>query len=153
MRSGNLETLKLKILGIRLGLLKASGSYALSIPTSCLIEVLRFSEDDYLWCATSDLSAAEITKTHNAKVKLKFVQRENGLFIKLAGRAEVIGTPAAAEDLNSNNSAGHHHKPVTLKIKIEYADCFKKRSTSRYTSFLQSISHFATSRAFANRGA
>ena len=153
MRPGNLETLKLKIQRIRLGLLKASGSYALSIPTSCLIEVLRFSEDDYLWCTTADLSAAEITKTHNAKVKLKFVQRESGLFIKLGGRAEVIGTPVATVDSRNNNRAGHHHKPVMLKIKIEYADCFEKRATSRYTSFLQSISHFATNRAFANRGA
>ena len=153
MRPGNLETLKLKILGIRLGLLKASGSHALSIPTSCLIEVLRFSDDDYLWCTTTDLSAAEITKTHNAKVKLKFVEKENGLFIRLGGRAEIIGTSAATVDSRNNNRAGHQHKPVMLKIKVEYADCFEKRSTSRYTSFLQSVSHFATSRAFASRGA
>lgn len=152
MKPGDFEALKLKIHRIRLGLLKASGSHALSIPTSCLIEVLRFSEDDYLWCTTADLSSAEITKTHNSKVKIKFVQREDGLFIKLVGRAEVIGTPAAVRDSRDNDRAGHHHKPVMLKIKIEYADCFKKRATSRYTSFLQSISHFATSKAFANRG-
>ena len=150
MRPGSLETLKMKIQRIKLGLLKVSGSHTLSIPTSCLIEVLRFSDDDHLWCTTAELSSAEIIKIHNSKVKLKFVQKNEGLFIKLTGHAAIMSSFKTGDLVN--NRAGESHKPIMLKIKIEHADCFQKRSTSRYTSFLQSISHFATSRALASRG-
>ena len=151
MRAGNLESVKLKIQRIRVGLLKASGGHPLSIPTTCLIEVLRFTNDNYLWCITTDLSSSELTKTHNTKVKLKFVRKDEGLFIKLTGRAEIVGTHADSVRAEMKNTS--RHKTVMMKIKIEHADCFQKRSTSRYTSFLQSISHFATSKTLANRGA
>ena len=151
MRSGNLESVKLKIQRIRLGLLKASGGYALSIPTTCLIEVLQFTNDNYLWCITTDLSPSELMKTHNTKVKLKFVRKDEGLFIKLIGRAEIVDTDADGVRSETKNTS-RQHKTVMMKIKIEHADCFQKRSTSRNTSFLQSISHFAINKTFANRG-
>jgi len=151
MRPGNLENVKLKIQQIRLGLLKASGGHALSIPTTCLIEVLQFTNDNYLWCITTDLSSSELTKTHNTKVKLKFVRKDEGLFIKLTGRAEIIGTHAGGVRSEMKNTS-RQHKTVLMKIKIEHADCFQKRSTSRYTSFLQSISHFTANKVLANRG-
>ena len=148
MKIGNLETVKLKIQRIRLGLLKATGNHALDLHTSCLIEVLRFTEDNYLWCITTGLSSSDISKTHNAKVKLKFIRKEEGLFIKLTGRAEVIDLHAVA--FNPEMKSGRlQPKPVMLKIKIEHADCFQKRSTSRYTSFLQSVSHLASNTALA----
>jgi hypothetical protein len=151
MRIENLETVKLKIQRIRLGLLKATGSHALNIHTSCLIEVLRFTDDNYLWCITTDLNSADISRTHNAKVKLKFVRKEEGLFMKLTGRAEIIDAPAAG--FNSGMKSGSlQHKPVMMKIKIDNADCFQKRSTSRYTSFLQAVSHFGGNKALALRG-
>ena len=141
----------MKIQRIKLGLLKVSGSHTLSIPTSCLIEVLRFSDDNYLWCIARDLTSSDVSKAHHARVKLKFVRKEEGLFMKLSGRAELMDAHAAG--FNPEMKKGDlEHKPVILKIKIDYADCFQKRSTSRYTSFLQSISHFAGNKAFAGRG-
>lgn len=151
MKSGNIENVKSEIQRIGLGLLKTSGSHALSIPTTCLIEVFRFTEDNVLWCLTSDMSSSEITKTHTSTVKLKFVRKDKGLFIKLIGRAEVVETHEA-DGHAGKETFSHQHRPVMLKIQIEHADCFQKRSTSRYTSFLQSISHFAMGKALANRG-
>ena len=148
MRIANLETVKLKIQRIRLGLLKATSSHALNIHTSCLIEVLRFTDDNYLWCTTTDLSSSDLAKTHNAKVKLKFVRKDEGLFMKLTGRAEIIDSYAVG--FKSEIQSGRPQpKPVMLKIKIDHVDCFQKRSTSRYTSFLQSVSHFAGNKALA----
>ena len=148
MRIGNLETVKLKIQRIKLGLLKATGNHALDIHTSCLIEVLRFTDDNYLWCITTGLSSSGIAKTHNAKVKLKFIRKEEGLFMKLNGRAEIIDSHAVG--FNREMKSGRlQPKPVMLKIKIDHADCFQKRSTSRYTSFLQSVSHFTGNKALA----
>lgn len=109
-----------------------------SIPISFMIETLNLTEDGYLLCSTTSLPALIKTATGSFRVKLKYIQKAESLFIKLVGRASII----RSSFLNEIGSKQADDKTF-IKVKIEEAYCFQKKSTSPYTSFLQSMNTFS----------
>jgi hypothetical protein len=154
MKSGNVDNVKRKIEQIRFGILKISGAPALSIPSSCMIETLQLTDDGYLWCTTHCPPSPKWLRAQGFRVKIKYIQKTEGLFIKLTGQAEVINNklPGSHKDPIQELSDNKELK-LLLKIRIEEAHCFQKKSISPYTSFLQSINNYTLNKVLLSRGA
>ena len=123
MRQENNSRIEQQILKIKFGILKASKTFALKSPISFMIEAIDVI-DGCVFCRASDTTMS--SPGVNSKVILKFIQKQEGLFIKLTGH--VLKTADGKNDL--------------IKIRIDEAYCFQKKSTSPYTSFLQTLGVF-----------
>lgn len=86
-----------------------------------MVEAVEITDDGCLVCHKSDPSLRPLTT--GSRVIIKFIQKQEGLFIKLTG-----STVSSESDM--------------VKIRIEETQCFQKKSTSPYTSFLQTLGVF-----------
>jgi hypothetical protein len=153
MKSAKIENIRQKLLAIKFGILKTSTTPFLQSSRSFIIETSDITEDGHLYCSTSDIMPADLTTGKRFAVKLNFISKEEGLFIKLSGRVvdcknQLAGHPAAMPE-----RVYYSDEPVCMiKVKIDEVNSYKKRSTSPYTSFLQAINNFTFNKAILDSG-
>lgn len=136
MKPGNIYNMKQALEKIRFGIVKMMHHSFLTDPVSFMIETLAFTDDGHLWCTTTGLPA-ECIQSNNFPVNLKYVQKTQGLFIKLVGRAEIVQSGGTDQML--------------IRVRIDEAQGYMKQNTSPYTSFLQSINNFTIGRQPSSR--
>ncbi len=125
---------------IRFGILKTARTSVLKAPASMMVETLELTGEGHLLCTTTDTSDFQRMTDDNLEVTLKYIQKPEGLFIKLTGfivsSNKTIAVGSSTQKSHPNNSTNN----IVIKIRINDVHVFKKRSTSPYTSFLQSLS-------------
>jgi len=142
MISGYIKNLKEHLLQIKYGILKTTGIPLWRISHSFMIETHKVTDEGYLWCTASYTLPKDLIFEKSFPVKLKYIQKASGLFVKVTGRAKVINPSFNTKYFEKNESTGVYENVLLLKIKIEDAHYYKKRSISPYTSFLQAINNF-----------
>lgn len=142
MISGYVKNLKENLLQIKYGILKTTGILLLKESHSFVIETHKVTDEGYLWCTASYILPPDLILERNFAVKLKYIQKATGLFVKVTGRAKVINPSFNAKYFEKNESTGVKENLLLLKIKIEEAQYYKKKSISAYTSFLQAVNNF-----------
>jgi hypothetical protein len=140
MKSATIKNMKQTLEEIRFGILQTSGTPFLKFSHSIIIETLKVTDDGCIWCTSASLPAGLVSGKYFG-VKLKYVQKAAGIFIKVTGRARVIN-PAFSIYTTDDGIRGSQQNVLLLKVKIEEAHHYKKRSISSYTSFLQAVSNF-----------
>lgn len=143
MNTTNLKTVKEKINQIGFGIMKISGSSMWSMPGSFMIDTFEITDEGHLWCTTVDAPPEEMTRIKNQRVKLKYVQKSSGLFIRIVGHIAHIDHVAS--------NPGNADQRIIM-VKVEEVNCFQKQTISPSTSFLQLVSNFTMSRVLAGRG-
>jgi len=146
MANNNFKYLQERISVIKFGILKLP-SKSISGFTQVLIETDKVDENGNLWCRTKDKIPASLLAAKEFKVNLKYIQKQEGIFIKISGIASIaemvdLAMEKAGEKFPVNSSA----KTTLLKIRVTDADLFKKKALSHYTSVLQSIFRFSLQR-------
>jgi hypothetical protein len=142
MRQANITTIKEKIMEIRFGILKTVRASVLKAPSSLMIETIELTADGHLLCTIADPSAFNRMATESLAVTVKYVQKSEGLFIKLTGRTVISNSIILQNSLNNKSQPNYDTTSPVIKILIDDVHCFKKKCMSPYTSFLQSLSTF-----------
>ena len=134
----NFYNVKRVVENIRFGIVKMINCAILKNPVSFMIETLTVTDDGHLWCTTTDLPEEAWTEGNRFPVNLKYIEKTKGLFIKLAGRAEVVAHdyPEVCAVLNTNTGQR------LIKVRIEEVYGYQKYNSSPHTSFLESIKNF-----------
>ena len=153
MKSGKIENIRQKLLAIRFGILKTTTTPFLQSSRSFMIDTSEITEDGYLYCNTDDLVPQDLTARKKFGVKLNFISKDEGLFIKLAGRVmdckkHTSGRWTSIGESNTDSA----ESTCLIIVKIDEVHCYKKRSTSPYTSFLQAINNFTFNKAILDSG-
>ena len=151
MNPEDIRQVKEQIEKIRFGILKTYSGHIWSAPISFMIETVKLSEDGYLWCTSSYFPVSDSMRARGFRVRLKFIQKSQGLFIKLVGRAVIRDKQFLNKYIANAKPTGDAEERLLLKIRIEEVYGFEKRITSPYTSFFQSISNFTFNKAFIGR--
>lgn len=142
MISGYIKNLKENLLEIKYGILKTSGVLLLRHAHSFMIETHKVTDEGELWCTASYTLPYDLIFQKGFPVKLKYVQKATGLFVKVTGRAKVINPAFNTKYLGKNEGNESDKNVLLLKVKIEEAHYYKKKTISAYTSFLQAINIF-----------
>ena len=144
MKPGNMYNVRQALEKIRFGIVKMINSAFVKDPVSFMIETLVLTDDGHLWCTATGLPA-ECIQSNKFPVKLSYIQKGQGLFIKLAGRAEIVENDLQSNDpIKRKLSTGQTQ--MLIRVRIEEAQGYQKQSTSPHTSYLQSINHFTIGR-------
>lgn len=139
----NFSNVKRALEKIRFGIVKMFNSAMLHSPVTFMIETLTMTDDGHLWCATTDLPEEALTKGNLFTVNLKYVEKTQGLFIKLAGRAEIVGDDFPHEWAVSNSITGQR----LIRVRIEEVYGYQKYKSSPHTSFLESLNNFTITKS------
>ena len=150
MKSGKIENIRQKLLSIRFGILKTSTTPFLQSSRSFMIDTADITEDGFLYCNTTDNVPSDLTGGKKFAVKLNYISKEEGLFIKLAGK--VVACKNDLADKRPSDEDSSAKAVCRIKVKIDEVHCYKKRSTSPYTSFLQAINNFTFNKAILDSG-
>jgi hypothetical protein len=141
MKSINIRSMKQMLEEIKFGLLQTSGTPFLKLSRSLVIETLRVTDDGAIWCTSPDSLPPAFVSGKYFGVKLKYIQKGAGLFIKVTGKARVIN-PSFNSGALAKNVEGKQQNVLLLKVIIEEGHQYKKTSVSGYTSFLQAVNNF-----------
>jgi len=147
MKPATIDAVKEKINQIKFGILKFSEPSMLSIPISFMIETIELTNDGYLWCNSSELPALNYLAAGSFRVKLKYIQKKEGLFIKLIVHEVIIDKGFRNDSAGKNKMPVNQEKSLLLKVRIEEIYCFQKTSTSPYSSYLEALSNVAIGNA------
>lgn len=142
MRSGHVKNLKENLLQIKFGILKTGGIPPFRYSNSLMIETHKVTDEGYIWCTAPYSLPSELFMKASFGVKLHYVQKATGLFIKVTGKAKVINPSFNTKYFEKNESSGVNEKVLLLKVKIERVHYYKKKSLSPYTSILQAVNNF-----------
>ena len=143
MTNYNLRFLQDRIRHIRYAILKVSGNSFAQFSNG-LADTILVDDEGVLWCSLSDEIPALLLNQHEFRVRLKYIDKDQGFFIRLSGNARIVhSSKEMGELLNQNEILLTPVNRILLKIKITNADLFKKRILSRYTSVLQSVFNFS----------
>jgi|GEM_PF-4016182 len=139
-KSGNIEIVKQMIEQIKYGILKISNVPSSKDGHGLMFKTLKVTDDGHVWCSLNKMISFALTDGKNRSVELKYIQKAEGLFIKLSGSAEVVKNSFFKNQVlvHRQNIIPRNHVSM-LKVKIVEWHCYKKRSTSPFTSFLQAI--------------
>jgi len=138
----NLKNLKDKIEQINVGILKIQ-SPLLPFSQSIIIETCKVDGDGYIWCTSSHTLPSNYLGGKNVGVTLKYIQKSEGKFIKITGRAKLISISQRVIGSSSEKTLNKEYEKVfLLKIEIEEVHSYKKKTISAYTSFLQAINSY-----------
>ena len=139
----NLKNLHDQIKHIRFGILHISTKSLVPF-SNLLVEAIEIDEHGDLWCLTADSVPGLFLNVKGFKVSLKFVQKQQGLFVKLVGNATVAHYSENMDEPAPDKGVSHRRSHKTmLKIEVLEADLYRKRSLSRYTTILQSVFRFS----------
>ena len=141
MKSINNRNKKQMLEEIKFGLLQTSGTPFLKLSRSLVIETLKVTYDGEIWCTSPDSLPPAFVSGKFFGVKLKYIQKNAGLFIKVTGRARVIN-PSFNNGTSEKNVEGKQQNVLLLKVVVEEGHQYKKTSVSVYTSFLQAVNNF-----------
>jgi hypothetical protein len=141
MTQGSVEKLKEKLEEIRFGILKISGIPFLKISKSFIADTCKVDYDGYLWCTIPDTVPFGLSDGKAFTTQLKYVQKQEGLFIKVIGQAMTVknGWRGEAKTFEKENLINSNDNTTLIKIKIEEVQYYRKKSISACTSFLQAI--------------
>ncbi|MBC7827642.1 MAG: hypothetical protein H7122_07850 [Chitinophagaceae bacterium] len=142
MIAGYIKNLKENLLQIRYGILKITSIPLLRISHSFMIETHKVTDEGYIWCTAAYPLPSNLIYEKSFAVKVKYIQKTTGLFVKVTGRAKVVNPSFNTRYFEKNESAGMTENVLLLKIKIEEANYYKKRTISAYTTFLQVVNNF-----------
>ena len=143
MEYRSIEIIRQKLEQIRFGILKTNVTSFLQSSRSFIIETTRVTDDGFLLCTTADFFPPDLSGGKSFGVNLNFIQKAEGLFFKITGRAVLINNKSLDNNpIESRTDVGHQEQLSFLKVKIEEAHHYKKKSVSAYTSFLQVINIF-----------
>ncbi|MEP7257091.1 MAG: hypothetical protein ABI687_01860 [Flavitalea sp.] len=127
----------------RYGMMKISVKSIFPFP-NILIESVNVDDNGYLWCTSQENIPALLFSNYAFRVSVKFVDKKDGFFIKLAGNATVVEfSEIMNENAGQNITVHTHHNKTLLKIQILEAELYKKKILSGYTSILQSVFRFS----------
>ena len=144
MEYQKLETVRRTIETIKIGLLKIPGSF-FHLPSRAMINAIQVDDDGYLWCTISSSGSRPIT-SRPVPVKVKFIQKTDGIFMDITGKAEVVPN-------SSIKNADLKKEDILLRISIEEVKTYQKKTISAYTSFLQIIHSFSFHRLASRKRA
>jgi hypothetical protein len=136
MLDGNLEFVKSKIEYIKYAIMKVPGKPFLQA-SRFMIESHKADDSGYLWCSTKDPIPKQLLKQPDFAVCIKYVLKEENMFMKVTGRASVVNRSPEA-----HASEDRTVYPL-LRIQIREAVYFKKKTLSQYTSVLQAVWKFS----------
>ena len=154
MKPGKIENIRQQLLSIKFGILKTTKTAFLHSSRSFMIDTSDITEDGYLYCSTDDVVPTDLTSGKKFAVKLSFISKEEGLFIKLAGKVVDCKNQTIGQSASSIEKIDRYSNEPTclIKVKIDEVHCYKKRSTSPYTSFLHAINNFTFNKAILDSG-
>jgi general stress protein 26 len=136
MLDGNLEFFKTKIEYIRYAVMKVQGKSFLNA-NRFMIESHQADDNGFLWCSTKDRLPKQLLRQPDFPVCIKYVLKEENMFMKITGRASLVNrNPGEEETLEPETGR-------LLRIKISEAVYFKKKTLSQYTSVLQAVWKFS----------
>jgi general stress protein 26 len=143
MYKGDVRLLKEKIEFIKYGILKVTGPGLFKVP-SCLIESFQVDDEGGIWCSVSESVSELMLSGKSFPVQLKYVHKEEGLFLKVQGKATVVQHIKVINETRRHNQGYvQQTNRMILRVHIEEAEFFKKQVMSRYTSFFQSVYNYS----------
>ena len=117
-----------------------------------MIETLQVTAEGDLFCVPVHSPTINFARLQNRKVKLKYVDKSTGVFIKVVGRVSVSRDSLPSEGHNIQRRGQPGDAQSILMVKVEEVHCFQKQTISPYTSLLQSVNNFTMNRILAGRG-
>lgn len=139
MFKGNLEMVRERVEHLKFAILKIRGKNFLPM-SRCMVETLSLDNEGNLRCITDAEFPKVLSGPRGFDVTLKYAGKEEKVYLMLCGHAYIEKyVEVVNEQLLKNLIHFHHIKKVSLLIRISSAEVFKKRTLSKYTSFLQSV--------------
>ena len=134
---------KEKVEQLKFAILRVSGKPFLPL-NRCLVETQRTDDDGNIWCTTTAALPKVLLSEKGFEVSLKFAHKEEDMFLDLKGLAYIEEYSELIRDEVTGSKVNFRkERKILLRIAVNEAGYFRKKSLSRYTSVLQSIWSFS----------
>lgn len=149
MFNGDLEFVKNKIEYIRFGMVKITGKPFLK-QDRFLSEVIEMDNSGNLWVELKEQLPKVLINSKGFTVSLQFVHKEEDMFLKAKGKAFIEEyTENIKEDNQKPLEAIFENKTrIVLRIELQTANYFRKKTLSRYTSMFQNVANLNLKKIF-----
>lgn len=147
MFNGDLEFVKNKIEYIRFGMVKVTGKPFLK-QDRFLSEAIRMDNDGNLWVELKEELPKILINSKGFNVTLQFIQKEEDMFLKAKGKAFVEEYSESIEENSQKplEAIFENKTRVILRIELNSANYFRKKTLSRYTSMFQNVANLSLKR-------
>ena len=139
MVENNLEVVRRKVESLHYAAMKISGKRFLKI-NRLLVETERMDESGTIWLTTNDTLPKILINPKGFNVQLRYVNKGEEKYLQIEGRAfiEQYSETVVAEP-DQDKVTFKNQKNISIRVEMETAEYFTKRTISKYTSFLQSV--------------
>jgi general stress protein 26 len=149
MFNGDLEFVKNRIEYIRFGMVKITGKPFLK-QDRFLSEVIEMDNKGNLWVELKEELPKVLINSKGFSVSLQFVHKEEDMFLKAKGRAFIEEySEHIEEDTQKPLERIFENKTrIVLRIELQSANYFRKKTLSRYTSMFQNVANLNLKKIF-----
>jgi len=139
MVENNLEIIRKKVESLHYAVLKITGKHFLK-SNRLLVETVRMDDSGTIWLTTNDPLPKLLISPKGFNVHLRYVNKDEERYLQIEGRAfieqyaEFVTAQPQQEKVTFTNQ-----KNILIRVDVATAEYFKKKTLSKYTSFLQSV--------------
>ena len=135
----DVEVVRRKVEMLHYAVLKIVGKHFLKI-NRILVETERMDESGTIWLSTKDALPKILINTKGFNVHLRYVNKEEEKYLQIEGRAYIEQySETVLDEPRQDKVTFKNQNNILIRVEIATAEYFKKKTISRYTSFLQSI--------------
>jgi len=139
MVENNLEVVRRKVEYLHYAVMKISGKHFLKI-NRLLVETERMDESGTIWLTTNDPLPKILINPKGFNVHLRYVNKDEEKYLQIEGRAFIEQyAEAVTAEPGQDKVTFISQKKIQIRVELLTAEYFKKRTISKYTSFLQSV--------------
>jgi len=139
MVESNLEVVRRKVESLHYAVMKIAGKHFLKI-NRLLVETERMDESGTLWLTSNDALPNILINPKGFKVHLRYVNKDEEKYLQIEGRAFIEQySETVTADPGDAKITFRNEKNIRIRVEMATAEYFKKRTISKYTSFLQLV--------------
>lgn len=136
----NLEVVRSEVESLHYAVLKIAGKHFFKI-NRLLVETIRMDNAGSIWLTTKEHLPNILINPRGFNVHLRYVNKEEEKYLQIEGRAfiEQYSETVMDEAEEHDKVTFKNLKNILIRVDMRRAEYFKKKTISRYTSFLQSV--------------
>ncbi|HSB92051.1 MAG TPA: hypothetical protein VLC28_03000 [Flavitalea sp.] len=139
MVENNLDVVRAKVEKLHYAVMKISGKHFLK-SNRLLVETDKMDESGTLWLTTKDPLPKILINSNGFNVHLRYVNKDEEKYLQIEGRAFIEQySETVTADPGQDKVTFKNQKNIMIRVQMANAEYFKKRTISKYTSFLQSV--------------
>ena len=139
MVENDLEVVRRKVELLHYAVLKIVGKHFLKI-SRILVETVSMDESGIIWLTSKDPLPKILINPRGFNVHLRYINKHEEKYLQIEGRAFIEQYSEMVMDEHRQDKVTFKNQNnILIRVEVSTAEYFKKKTISRYTSFLQSI--------------